>query len=60
MFEQYDDLLSLESLCEILNIGQNTAYQLLNQKQIKAFRIGRTWKIPKKAVEEYILRQAKL
>lgn len=60
MFEIYDDLVSIETLCEMLSIGKNHAYDLLNKKQIKAFRIGRTWKVPKKAVEEYILSQSKL
>lgn len=60
MFEAYDDLISLETLCEMLGVGKNAAYELLRSKQIKAFRIGRTWKIPKKSVEEYILRQAGL
>lgn len=60
MFEDFDDLVSIETLCEMLSIGKNIAYELLNQKKIKAFKIGRTWKIPKKAVEEYILANSKL
>lgn len=42
MFEAYDDLISLETLCEMLGVGKNAAYELLRSKQIKAFRIGRT------------------
>ena len=45
---------------ELLYIGKNTAYQLLNEGQIKAFRIGNTWKIPKAAVEEYIIGKCKV
>lgn len=55
MFNSYDDLITVVDLQEILGIGKNTAYELLKQKKIKAFRIGRTWKIPKKSVEEFIL-----
>ena len=40
---------------ELLYIGKNTAYQLLNDGEIKAFRIGTTWKIPRSAVDEYII-----
>jgi excisionase family DNA binding protein len=54
MFNQYDDLLNVEELCEILGIGKNVAYDILNTGQIKAFKIGRIWKIHKLAVEEYI------
>ena len=57
MFEQYDDILTIEELCEILMIGRNIAYSLLKNHRIRAFRIGKTWKIPKKALESYILEQ---
>lgn len=60
MFENYDELLSIESLCELLNIGRNTAYRLLSSGEIKAFRIGRNWKIPRDAVQEFICRQSGL
>lgn len=60
MFEEYEDLLSIEDLCSILSIGKKTAYNLLHGKQIKAFRIGHIWKIPKRSVEEYILIKSKL
>jgi len=63
MFNEYEDsldLLNVEQLCEILSIGKNYAYQLLNEKEMKAFRIGRTWKVPKQAVEEYILKKSGL
>ena len=55
MFEYYGDMITISDLCEILAIGTNSAYQLLRTNQIKAFRIGRVWKIPRISVEEYIL-----
>ncbi len=60
MFESYDDLVTIEDLCEMLGIGKNASYELLRGKKIKAFHIGRAWKVPKKAVEEYIMINAKL
>ena len=54
MLEQYDDLITISELREILNIGRNAAYDLLNQGAIPAFRIGRNWKIPKNAVIFYL------
>ena len=60
MFNQYEDLITIDDLCEILSIGRNTAYTLLNSKKIKAFRIGRVWKIPRVAVEEFIFSQSNL
>lgn len=54
MLEQYEELLSISELQEILCIGRNSAYSLLNQGKIPAFRIGRNWKIPKEALIQYI------
>lgn len=44
----------------MLFIGRNVAYELLRRKKIKAFRIGRLWKILKRSVEAYILSEAKI
>jgi len=54
MFKEYSDLISIEELTEILSIGKNAAYQLLNSGEIKAFKCGRVWKIPKEGVEHYV------
>jgi excisionase family DNA binding protein len=60
MFEQYNGLVTVEELCEMLFIGKNAAYNLLSSKQLKAFRYNRVWKIPKQGVIEYVLKQSKL
>lgn len=60
MFERYDDLLTVEEFCEALGIGKNVAYEILGSGDIKAFRTGRLWKIPKIAVEKYILEKSGL
>lgn len=54
MLEQYDALLTISELREILSIGRNAVYDLLNSGDIQAFRIGRNWKVPKDAVIQYI------
>ena len=51
----YVDIISIDELCELLAIGRNTAYKLLNIGDIKGFKIGRNWKIPRKSVEEYVM-----
>lgn len=60
MYTDYSDLLSVENLCEMLSIGKNSAYKLLASGELKAFRHNRVWKIPKRAVIEYVLAQSKL
>ena len=54
MLKEYACILTPEEVSEILRIGMNRTYTLLNQNQIKAFREGRIWKIPKISVIEYI------
>ena len=56
MLDNCDDFLTVEELCELLKIGFNAAYALLNEGKIKAFRNGRTWRIPKQAVIDYTYR----
>jgi len=59
-YNDSNELVTIEELCNILLIGRNTAYTLLNSGQIKAFKIGRIWKISRQAVNEYIMTQSKL
>jgi len=54
MFEEYDDILSLDDLCKALHISRNTAKSLIDTHQIKAMKIGNSWKIAKKYVIEYV------
>ena len=44
---------------EQLNIGKNAIYKLLSSGNLKAFRLGRNWKIPRKEVDAYIDRMIK-
>lgn len=60
MFEnEYAEIITVDELCEWLNIGKNTAYVLLNAGDIKAFKIKGFWKIPRGAVVEFINRKSK-
>ena len=47
-------LMTLEELCDALMIEKNAAYRLLKEGKIKAFRIGRIWKIPRSSLMEYL------
>ncbi|WP_101909230.1 helix-turn-helix domain-containing protein [Marasmitruncus massiliensis] len=58
MFNNFDDVLTVEELCEALKIGKNAAYRLLNEGKVKEFRIGRVWKISKSSLESYIRQQS--
>lgn len=61
MFQDvYGDMISIDELCEMLTIGKNTAYYLLKTSQIKAFKIGRIWKIPRESVSNYVKKNSGL
>lgn len=55
MFNQYQDIMTVFDVAEALLIGKNRVYELLEKGELKGFRIGRVWKIPKRNVEAYIL-----
>ena len=55
MLEQYDDVLTVADLQEILGIGRNMANSLLQSGAIAGFRIGqKKWRIPKTAVLDFL------
>lgn len=58
MLDRYNDVLTITDLCEILMIGRNRAYELLKNGELRGFQLGRTWKIPKIAVEEYLRKRS--
>lgn len=60
LLDGYGDLLTVEELCEALLIGKNTAYEILNSGQLRAFREGSRWKIPRESVALYIKKRAGL
>jgi len=54
MFAQYDDIMTIDEVCEALMIGRNRCYHLLGDGSIRGFRIGSVWKIPKEAVISFV------
>lgn len=47
-------VLKVEDLMPILQIGRNTAYALVRSGQIYSVRVGRTYRIPREAVFNYL------
>lgn len=59
MFHEYGDILTVDELMEVLQIGRNSAYHLLNTRQIKSVKIGRIHRIPRENVVEYITQKSR-
>lgn len=56
-YRSYDELpltLRVEDLTSILDIGRNTAYELVRCGKIRSIRIGRQLRIPKDALQDYL------
>ena len=56
-YRSYDELpltLRVEDLTSILDIGRNTAYELVRCGKIRSIRIGKQLRIPKDALVEYL------
>ncbi len=47
-------VLSTKDVMKELGIGKNKMYEMLQEKKIKAFKIGKEYRIPRKSIEEYI------
>ena len=41
---------------DILGVGKNTMYRLLNSGELRGVRIGRSWRITSNALDHYLLR----
>lgn len=54
MLEKYNDVLSVDQMCEILLIGRNTAYTLLKTNRVRNIRVGNKYIIPKKSIIDFL------
>ena len=54
MFSKYPDVVSVSELMDMLHIGKDAAYKLLQSGEIKSIKIGKKYRIPKSFVIEYL------
>ena len=55
MFSNYPDVVNTTQMCEMLgNISLKTGYRLLKDGKIKSFLVGRSYRIPKINIFEYL------
>ena len=54
-------LLTTDEVAEMLMVGKNRVYELLNKEELKGMRICKsTWRLPKEAVLQFIREQSRL
>ena len=52
MFSKYDDIVTIDEIMEMLQIGRVTVYQMLQSGRIRRLRIGKRYIIPKQRIVE--------
>ena len=57
MFTTYPDLVNIKQLTKMLGIGITLAYRLVKNNTIKAIKVGREYKIPKRNVISYLTKK---
>ena len=50
---------NIKEIQKILKIGRSQAYSLVTSGQIKAFKVGKMWRVSEDALNEYINRSGK-
>lgn len=53
-FEHIPDVLTISEFQKTLRIGRGTAYRLIKSKEIRSIRIGRSIRIPREYVMEFV------
>lgn len=48
------DILTIPEVRDILFIGRNKAYELINSGEITGFKVGRSWRVSKLALIHFI------
>ena len=59
LFREYPDVVSIKDVASMLNIGIKKAYSLVNDGTLKSIPCGKTIKVAKITVINYVLQYAK-
>ena len=59
MFPEYPDIVTVAQLRQMLGISRQLAYDLINDDEIQAVKIGTSLKIPKVSVINYVTEEKK-
>lgn len=54
MFKEYPEILTVAQVASALGIGRKAAYALVNEHRIGCIRVGKTIKIPKSSLVEFV------
>jgi len=52
--KDYPDVLDINQMCELIGVGLTTGYKLIRLNEIPSKKIGRSYRILKRNVVEYL------
>ncbi len=55
-----NEILTVNDVAEMLYIGKNTVYALLQSGDLKAFRIGKSWRVPRENLNQFIINRSRM
>lgn len=58
MFAEYPDVLTIEQVCTVLGISKKTGYKLLSEGKLMSLKVGRSYRIAKAHLLDYLLAEA--
>ena len=59
MFPDYPDIVTVHQLQKMRGISRNLAYELINDGEVQAIKIGNKYKIPKVSVINFVTEERK-
>jgi excisionase family DNA binding protein len=57
-FADYPDIMSVHQVRQALHIGRTAVYRLLESNELRCFKIGNAYKIPKSSLVEFVRRNS--
>ncbi|NLK38574.1 MAG: helix-turn-helix domain-containing protein [Epulopiscium sp.] len=60
MFEKYDDIVDVATVCKMLKIGKTSCYELIKTNKIKSFKIKNKILIAKIGVINFVEKERKI
>lgn len=52
--EQFPAVLTPLEVMDILGVGKNTVYRLLNSGELQGFRVGRSWRVTEDSLQVFM------
>ena len=54
VLKSYPDVLSVDEMCDALSVSTKTGYRLIRENKVQHIKIGRSYRVPKAHLLEYM------